>query len=88
MPHDGNPYRAAGDFIRNVGFPVAAAIALFLVLIGAIPSPLSRIDAIQEDLQKHRTIERERIRLERHICRSLAVMARTDIAKCDPNGGE
>ena len=88
MPHDGSPYRAVGDFIRNVGFPVAAAIALFLVLIGAIPSPLSRIDAIQEDLQKHRTIERERIRLERHICRSLAVMARTDIAKCDPNGGE
>ena len=88
MSVDRDTLKSFRDIINLVGFPIVVAVALFLVLTGFIPSPLSRIGAIESALTQHRRVERERMRLDRHNCRSLSVMAKTDIAKCDPNGGE
>jgi hypothetical protein len=85
---DRETLKSLRELVNTVGFPIVVAVALFLVLVGIIPSPLTRIGALEDALERHRRADRERTRLERHICRSLAILAKTDLAKCDPNGGE
>lgn len=49
--------RGVGDFIKSVGFPVAAYVALFLLLVGALPSMLTRQhDEILEYLRYNQAV--------------------------------
>jgi NADH:ubiquinone oxidoreductase subunit 4 (subunit M) len=77
------------EILERVGFPVAVSIALFLLYLGVLPSPVvERLDAMHQpiikSLEEFRQNEVDKTVILRNICVNTALLVKRDWKECFP----